>query len=111
MGVFGGGVLPNANRWLGQFGLDPAPSLASFTKLEILGKDAYIVEASGDLKASMGNEGAKDQGLLGFVRQSGEETITLKIVGPAADVAAQKEAFLAYASSLEFVDTHLLEKR
>ncbi|MEN8849029.1 MAG: hypothetical protein ABF377_13290 [Akkermansiaceae bacterium] len=109
MGVFGGGVLPNANRWLGQFGLDPATGLDSFTKIEILGKDGYIVEASGDLEASMGNEGAKDQGLLGFVRQSGEETITLKMVGSAIDVAAQKEAFLAYVSSLEFIDTHILE--
>ena len=95
MGIFGGGVLPNANRWLGQFGLDPAASLDSFTKMEILGTDGYIVECSGDLAASMGNEGKKDQGLLGFVRQSGDDVLTLKMVGSAADVAAQKEAFLA----------------
>ena len=77
--------------------------------MEILGTDGYIVECSGDLAASMGNEGKKDQGLLGFVRQSGDDVLTLKMVGSAADVAAQKEAFLAYASSLEFIDTHILD--
>ncbi len=108
LGVFGGGILPNANRWLGQFGLDPATSVDDFTLIEVLGRDSYLVEVSGDLAASMGNVGAKDQGLIGFVRESGEEVLTLKMVGPAADVAAQKEAFIAYSTSLEFIDTHIL---
>ncbi|MEJ6725231.1 MAG: hypothetical protein QNK80_10940 [Akkermansiaceae bacterium] len=108
MGISQGGVLPNSNRWLGQFGKDPAADLTAFTEIQVLGREAYLVEVSGDLAAGMGNPAKPDQGLIGFVRKSGEDVITLKMTGPAADVTAQKEAFLAYATSLEFVDLHII---
>lgn len=105
MGNSGGGVLGNANRWLGQFGEAQAASLDAFEKIEVLGREAQLIEATGDFGGGMGQLPQKNHGLLGFIRsQGGDAVLTLKMTGPADAVAAERERFLAYAKSLEFVD-------
>lgn len=101
MGNSGGGVLPNANRWLGQLGLPPKTSVDDFEKIEVLGTDAYLVEVSGDFKGGMGQPAKPDQAIMGMIRENQDEVLTLKMTGPKEAVMALREEFVAYAKALE----------
>ncbi|MEN8695558.1 MAG: hypothetical protein ACN4GG_05395 [Akkermansiaceae bacterium] len=110
LGQSGGGILPNGNRWLGQFGLPKVETVDAFQKIEALEQDAYLIEAKGDFGGGMGQEPKKNQGLIGFIRPSGEDVITLKMTGPADAVAAERDRFLAYSKALQFVAPQLLSE-
>lgn len=102
LGQSGGGVLPNANRWLGQFSLEEATSETDFERVEAFGGEAYLVEAQGDFGGGMGQAAQKDQGLIGFILRNGEDVITLKMTGPAEAVQGERARFIEYSKKLEF---------
>jgi len=104
-----GGALSNANRWLGQFGLSPVPDESTFATVEIIGGPALLVEANGSYDPGMGGRSAEDYALIGAIRQSGQDVLTYKMIGPAAAVENMREEFLAYCEGLERVDAHLFE--
>ncbi|MDA7881571.1 hypothetical protein N9A94_04635 [Akkermansiaceae bacterium] len=108
-GNSGGGALTNANRWLGQFGLSPAPDETTFATIEILGRSALLVEATGTYSAGMGAAPAENYALIGAIRQSGEDVLTYKMIGPAAIVEGMREEFLTYCKTLERVDVHIIK--
>lgn len=103
-----GGVLPNANRWLGQFGKEEAAGVEDFERIEVLERETFLVEVQGDFGGGMGQEAKKDQALLGFLRETGGQLLTLKMTGPAEAVAVERQRFLDYAKSLEIVAPQLL---
>ena len=108
MGNSIGGVLANANRWLVQFGGEEAAGIEDFERIEVLDRETYLVEVQGDFGGAMGQVAQKDQALIGFIRQNGEDLLTLKMTGPAEAVNAERERFLSYASSLEFFAPQLI---
>ncbi len=100
-GLTQGEVLQNANRWLGQFSAPVASDLSFFGTVPLLGAQAYLVEAEGKFGGGMGQESKENYALLGVIRPQEDGVITIKMVGPQADVAALREDFLEYARTLE----------
>ena len=97
-----GSVLDNVNRWLKQFSQDDlsAEQLASLPKAQLLGSEAVIVEAKGLYASGMGKEPVDGFALAGLVARVGNDIITIKMIGPEAEVAAERAALLEYAKSL-----------
>ena len=104
-----GGALTNANRWLGQFGLSPVPDESTFATIEILGRSSLLVEATGSYNPGMGAEPSENYALIGAIRQSGEDVLTYKMIGPAEAVESMREEFITYCTSLEKVEVHLIK--
>ena len=102
----GGSVLENVNRWEKQFGRDSITE-AEFAKMEktaIAGTEGVWVEAEGNYAAGMGQEARPGYGLAGVIAQVGGRILTLKMVGPVADVAKEKALLKEFAASLELVN-------
>jgi hypothetical protein len=102
VGISSGDLAGNVNRWLGQFGADPldAAGLAALAKVAVTGVAGVWVEAAGDYSPGMGQEPRPDQALAGVVADAGGRIITVKMTGPADEVAAQKEPLKAFIAGL-----------
>ncbi len=97
-----GGVNANINRWVGQMGqpeLDEA-ALAALPLIKILDTEAPMVFVAGSF---VGMSGAANPGyaLLGTVVPVEDQTIFVKMIGPEAEVNAQKENFVAFCASIK----------
>jgi hypothetical protein len=102
VGLSAGGLTENVNRWLGQFDRDPL-SDGEVVKLEkgtVVGIEGVWVEAEGDFMPGMGQPARSAQGLYGLIAQDAGRVITVKMTGPAAEVAAQKEALKLFVAGL-----------
>lgn len=100
-----GSVLDNVNRWLGEFG-DPALSQETFEKLpavEIAGATGVWVTAEGDY-AGMGAAPQSGFRLAGVVASVQGQILTVKMVGPKAEVEAEKDALAAFVASLRMAE-------
>jgi len=95
-----GGVLPNVNRWLGQFGKPPLESLDDLPKIKVLGLDAVVVSASGKFGGGMGKAEQENAAVLGVIADHGGGLLTVKMIGPADQVAAERERMLKFCESL-----------
>ncbi len=94
-----GDRLANINRWRGQVGLPPiteAELPKAITSVSIAGQMGDFVELPGDPAAE------KAQSILGVIFDRGEQTWFLKLQGSPELAVAEKEHFLAFASSLKF---------
>jgi hypothetical protein len=101
----GGTVISNVNRWLKQFStpdLD-APALEKLKSVEIAGVTGKLVEASGDEKAGMGTPARTGFALAGIITSVDGQILTLKMVGPKAEVEAAKPVLEIFAKSLHMV--------
>lgn len=100
--VSSGSVLDNVNRWLGQFNaakLEPA-GLDSLRKVGIAGQSGVWVEAEGDYAGGMGAPARPGYALAGVVADFGGRILTVKMIGPKAEVATAKATLESYAKSL-----------
>ena len=92
-----GGTLANVNRWRGQIGINPLgdADLATLVKpLDEKIPDSALVDMTGtDLKTS------KPARLVGAIVPRGGQWYFFKLLGDDAAVAAQKDAFIAFAKS------------
>ncbi|MGI9267481.1 MAG: hypothetical protein ACR2QY_08170 [Akkermansiaceae bacterium] len=104
-----GDLLANANRWLGQFGLSPVQSLEFLGGTEMLGKKAYLVEGDGTYSPGMGKPPREDYAMIGVIRESSLNLITLKMTGPAQEVGKQREAFYEYMRGFEAIYDHKID--
>ncbi len=96
-----GGVDANINRWRRQMG-QPALSkveLAALPKLTVLGREAPMVEITGEY-IGMGETRNANAGMLGLVCPLEGQTLFVKMVGPAEVLAGQTEQFKAFCTSL-----------
>lgn len=102
VGISAGDLPGNVNRWLAQFGRDPldADAVSALEKIEVMGVSGVWVEAEGDYEPGMGQEGRKDQALAGVIADDKGRIITVKMTGPAAEVAAQKAALRSFVAGL-----------
>ncbi len=102
----GGGVGDNVNRWVRQFGQDPlSPSdLAAMQKMPIAGTEGVWVEAVGEYASGMGQEAKPGYALAGVIAEVSGRILTLKMVGPEAEVEKEKALLKGFAASLEMVN-------
>ena len=88
-----GGPGANVNRWRGQVGLDPLSEEAAQASLKpsvFLGKEAWSADVAGP-----------ERSIRCLFTLSEPFSMFLKMDGPAAAVAAQKETFEAFAASMK----------
>jgi len=100
--VSSGSVLDNVNRWLGQFSatkLD-AKGLSELRSVPIAGESGVWVESEGDYAGGMGAPARPGYALAGVVADLGGRILTVKMVGPKAEVATAKTTLESYAKSL-----------
>lgn len=99
-----GGVKENAERWLRQLGDEnPKVEQEKLEQVEMFGGRGYIVEARGDF-AGMQGATMKDAALLGALVESRGALVTVKMVGRADEVAAERERFLKFCKQLSWRD-------
>lgn len=96
-----GGAVSNINRWANQMGQAPLDEagIAALPKLGLLAQEVPLVEFSGDF---VDMDGAAKTGykLLGTLATASGTTIFVKLTGPASEVDAQKDNFIAFCGSL-----------
>jgi len=99
----GGGLLPNANRWRGQLGLEPmtAAELAKAAGVDVAGVKASVIDVAG----TDGRTG-KPARLVGVVLPLNGQTWFYKLMGDAELVAQQKTALMQFVQSAKYPDGH-----
>jgi hypothetical protein len=102
LGGSGGGVEPNLNRWRQQMGQPPLDSkaLAALETIQVLGRDAKLIEVTGNFTDMEGNKKVESAGLLGVVCPVEGALLTIKMTGPSDVIARERDRFLAFCRSL-----------
>ncbi len=101
VGRLGGKVADMLGIWYGEIG-QRAPdeaAIAALPRLQVLGGEALLVDLQGDFHG-MGGAPIPAARLLMAVLADAGGVVYVKCVGPAAEVGAQREAFLAFCQSL-----------
>jgi hypothetical protein len=100
-----GSVADNVNRWRGQFGVAPftPEEFDAAEKTPIAGTEGIWVEASGEYASGMGAPAKPGYGLAGVIAQVDGKILTLKMVGPQAEVEAERAALKTFAASLGMI--------
>lgn len=101
-----GSVLENVNRWLGQFGATPIDqaALEELREIPIAGGSGVWVEAEGEYASGMGSPPKPGFALAGVVASIDGEILTVKMVGPKAEVEAARADLENFAKSVELAD-------
>ncbi len=101
--ISAGDIPSNVNRWLGQFKNQPLDDggIAALEKVVLLGVPGVWIEAKGEYLPGMGQPARPDQALAGVIVQRGSQIVTVKMVGPVAEVEAQKPALRQYVAGLQ----------
>ncbi|HEX5053804.1 MAG TPA: hypothetical protein VFZ65_18635 [Planctomycetota bacterium] len=97
----GGGLRPTLDIWRGEVGL-AAMSDAEWNalpKVPMLGGEATLLDVSGDFHSMSGKQIAGARLLVVTLLEGGTITFA-KLVGPAAEVEAQRAPFLKFCASL-----------
>lgn len=104
--ISSGSVLDNANRWFKQFGAQPldAAALEKLPPAAIAGATGVWVAAEGDYAGGMGAPPKTDFALAGVIASVKGQILTVKMVGPKAEVAAAKPALEAYVRSVQMAE-------
>ena len=102
--IAAGSVLDNVNRWFDQFSAPrvDATGLAALREVPIAGTTGVWTEATGTYASGMGSPSREGFALAGVIAETGGRTLTLKMVGPEAEVREQHDALEAFAASLRF---------
>jgi hypothetical protein len=97
-----GTVLNNVNRWLTQFGAATvdADGLEKLPPATIFGMTGKWVEAAGEYASGMGAPPQSGFALAGVVTAIDGQILTLKMVGPKAEVEAAKPVLEQFSKSL-----------
>jgi hypothetical protein len=92
----------NVNRWRGELQLQPIDNaaLAALPKKTLLGAQATLFEGRGHFTGS--GRDVADAIVLAAMIPAGEQTLFVKMVGPAADVEAQRKAFDDFCTGLKW---------
>jgi hypothetical protein len=96
----GGGLLANVNRWRGQLGQSPwtdAELQKTATEISLADGKATLVEMSGT-DARTGQAAT----VVGAIVPRGGQTWFYKLMGDAASVASQKEAFTQFVKGVQY---------
>jgi len=101
-----GTVLDNANRWLKQFGASPIDqaALRQLPTLNLAGAEGVFVRAEGDYAGGMGAPVKPGFGLAGVIASVKGQILTVKMVGPKAEVDAAKPVLERFTQSLRMAE-------
>jgi len=99
-----GGVLPNVNRWLGQFGKPPVADINTLPTVDILGKKGVLVEATGRFGGGMGKPPREGAGLIGVVVDFGTNLLTVKMIGSQQSMKEERQRLIQYCENLRYKD-------
>jgi hypothetical protein len=101
-----GSVLDNVNRWLGQFGAPPIDNAAlqNLPTVPIASGNGVWVEAKGEYASGMGAPPKPGFGLAGVIASINGEILTVKMVGPEAEVEAARQDLENFAKSVNLAD-------
>jgi hypothetical protein len=101
-----GTVLDNVNRWFKQFGVEPvdAAALAKLPAAAIAGSTGVLVTAEGDYAGGMGAPPKPGFALAGVVASVNGQILTVKMVGPKAEVEAAQPVLESFAKSLKMAE-------
>ena len=104
--VASGTVLDNVNRWLKQFGAAPLDSdaLGKLRTVPIAGSTGTWVEAAGDYAGGMGAAPKTGFSLAGVISSVNGRILTVKMIGPKAEVEAARPVLESFAKSLTLAD-------
>lgn len=97
-----GSRLMNYNRWQGQVGLGELTEadIDALPKIVVLGEPCPLLEVTGEYRGMSGGA-APNTTVLATMRQlDSGDALFVKLVGPAAEVAAARDAFEAFAASV-----------
>jgi hypothetical protein len=98
----GGGLAANVNRWRQQMGLAPESEewIAALPSINVMGGEGRLVELDGTYSGMRGDQNAEGYKMLAAFVPAGERTVTIKMIGPAEHVTAERENFELFAASL-----------
>ncbi len=101
-----GSVLDNVNRWFNQFGATPvdAPALEKLPAAAIAGFSGVLVTAEGDYASGMGSPTKPGFALAGVVASVNGQILTVKMVGPKAEVEVARPVLESFAKSLKMAE-------
>ncbi len=104
LGGEAGGLLGNLNRWRGEVGLPPIgeQDVADLDHISILGQEAALLDVRGDYKGA-GEASGSDYHVFGVALIRPTSSVFVKMVGPEAEVANLRPAFIEFVASLEEV--------
>ena len=96
----GGNTLSNVNRWLEEYGSEKIENTDSLELIPVMNVSGFLVETTGLYKGIHEN-----WSLLAVVVESSHlEGFTIKMVGPADEVEANREHFLQACKTLTFIE-------
>ena len=101
-----GSVLDNANRWLTQFSAPEVTEeeLAQLPTVAIAGTSGRWITAEGDYAGGMGAPPRDGFGLAGVIAELGGQILTVKMVGPTAEVQTAKPVLENFAKGLRIAE-------
>lgn len=104
--ISSGTVLDNVNRWLKQFGAPEvdAAGLAKLRNVPLAGTPGSWVEAKGEYASGMGAPPKPGFALAGVVASIQGQIVTVKMVGPEAEVAAARPVLENFAKGLKMAE-------
>lgn len=96
-----GGLVANVNRWRGQIAQPElaADAVEALPRTRFFDSDAVLFDASGTYTGMSGGS-VESARMLGVLLVDPRGSAFLKMVGPASDVAAQRDAFVELAASI-----------
>jgi len=99
----GGGILPNINRWLGQFQQQALTSeqFSKLDKIPFMGGEGYYVETSGDFSPGFGRPVKSNMVLAGVIAEVDGQIMTVKMIASPNVVTKNKEAFKIFCKTLK----------
>lgn len=99
-----GSILDNVNRWLGQYSATPldASGLEKLPRLPIATANGVLVTASGTYASGMGAPPRDGYGLAGIIAEIDGQILTIKLVGPDAEVREAIPALEAFGKNLKW---------
>lgn len=97
-----GGLAANVNRWRQQMGLAPESeeTIAALPSIEVMGYSGTLVEIEGTYSGMRGDQNAEGYKMLAAFVPAGDRTVTIKMIGPADEVGAERDNFGLFAQSL-----------
>ncbi len=104
--IAAGSVLDNVNRWLKQFGAAPIDQagLAKLRSVSVAGTTGVWVEAEGQYAGGMGAEPKSGYALAGAIASIDGRIVTVKMVGPKAEVEAARPVLEKFAAGLKMAE-------
>ena len=101
-----GSVLDNVNRWLKQFGAEALDQegISKLPAVTVAGATGVWVTAEGDYAGGMGAAGKPGFALAGIVTSVGGQILTVKMIGPKAEVQTAKPVLESFAKTLRMAE-------